>query len=364
MILSRRSLLAGAAALPVSAASSPRHLIVYRETGRFGGWPANHGIWSWGREILCGFSGAYFEKRTPDRHQYDSTKPEVPFLARSLDGGESWTIEHPSSLLPPEQGGAAVKPLGKPMDFRAPGFAMTLRFKDVHEGASRLFHSNDKGKTWHGPFEFPLFGFAGIAARTDYLVSSSREAMVFVTASKSNKREGRPVVVHTKDGGLTWNLLAHIGPEPPGFAIMPSTLRLSPSELLTAVRVKKDPENWIEQFRSGDNGRTWTSEGRIADTGAFSGNPPHLVRLRDGRLCLTYGYRSKPYSIRARISTDKGNAWSPEIVLRDDGAAWDIGYVRTAVRPDGKLVTLYYFNDAPHNERFLAATIWEPPART
>jgi hypothetical protein len=39
------------------------------ETGRFGGWPANHGIWSWGDEILVGFSAGYH------------------LFARSMDGG-------------------------------------------------------------------------------------------------------------------------------------------------------------------------------------------------------------------------------------------------------------------------------------
>jgi hypothetical protein len=32
------------------------HVTVYHRQGRFGGWPANHGIWSWGDEILVGFS--------------------------------------------------------------------------------------------------------------------------------------------------------------------------------------------------------------------------------------------------------------------------------------------------------------------
>jgi hypothetical protein len=29
-------------------------------------------------------------------------------------------------------------------------------------------------------------------------------------------------------------------------------------------------------------------------------------------------------------------------------------------RPDGKLVTVYYYNTASSGERFIAATIWEP----
>ena len=61
------------------------NVIVYKEAGRFGGWPANHGIWSWGDEILVGFSRGYY-KDLGDRHHIDREKPEEHLLARSLDG--------------------------------------------------------------------------------------------------------------------------------------------------------------------------------------------------------------------------------------------------------------------------------------
>ncbi len=75
---------------------------------------------------------------------------------------------------------------------------------------------------------------------------------------------------------------------------------------------------------------------------------------------MTYGYRAEPYSIRARLSRDEGKTWGDIVTLRDGAAAWDMGYTRSVQRPDGKIVTVYYFNDAPHNERFIAATIWDP----
>jgi len=33
-----------------------KSVVVFEQEGRFGGWPANHGIWSWGDEILVGFA--------------------------------------------------------------------------------------------------------------------------------------------------------------------------------------------------------------------------------------------------------------------------------------------------------------------
>ena len=366
--MTRRTFASLAGAPLAARAAAPRvleHVIVYKERGRFGGWPANHGIWRWGNEILVGFSAAYFMKMPADRHQVDNTKPEEPGLARSLDGGRTWSIEAPPSLLPPEHGGRPVTPLAEPMDFTAPGFAMKLRLTGIHQGPSRLWHSADKGKTWHGPYEFPLLEQRGIAARTDYLVKSRREALAFVTASKRNGREGRPLCVRTADGGLTWSIRGWIGEEPEGFSIMPSSVRLPDGRILTAVRVKQDQKtDWIDLYESPDDGVTWRYVTRpVPFTGGMSGNPPSMVRLKDGRLCITYGYRGEPYGIRAVFSADAGRAWSEPFILRADGAAWDIGYTRTVERPDGKLVTVYYFPEQQFTERIIVATIWDPGSR-
>lgn len=361
------ALLLSAAGGGAGAAQSPhvvKNVVVYKEAGRYGGWPANHGIWSWGDEILVGFSAAYYQKKPADRHQYNSAKPEEPRLARSLDGGLSWRVEAPRSLLPPEQGGAAVTPLTQPMNFEMPGFAMTLRFSDTNRGPSRLFYSTDRGKTWSGAYAFPLFGQLGIAARTDYIVNGPRDAFAFVTASKRSGKEGRPLCVRTMDGGLTWKFVSWIGPEPEGFAIMPSTVCLSAQKMITAVRVKQDPDrDWIDLYQTSDNGRHWSYLCRpIPDTGGHGGNPPSMLRLRDGRICITYGYRARPWSIRARLSEDDGKTWGSDFLLRGGAATWEIGYTRTVQRPDGKLVTVYYFPDS-ETVHIIAATIWDPGTR-
>src|SRR5215467_3060172 len=66
-----------------------RQVVVYREPGRFAGWPANHGIWCWGDEILVGFSRGYYKDRGP-YHHIDHDRPEELLLARSRDGGVTW----------------------------------------------------------------------------------------------------------------------------------------------------------------------------------------------------------------------------------------------------------------------------------
>jgi hypothetical protein len=143
---------------------------------------------------------------------------------------------------------------------------------------------------------------------------------------------------------------------------MPSAVRISDTELFAFIRCCSSdgqPERrWIEPWRSFDDGKTWALE--KANTINNYGNPPHLIVLKDGRFALTYGHRSPPRGIRARLSGDKGKTWGPEIVLRDDGDVWDLGYPRTVQRADGLIVTVYYFNDKVDPYRYVAATIWDP----
>lgn len=198
----------------------------------------------------------------------------------------------------------------------------------------------------------------GIAARTDYIVNDKHDCLFFLTAAKKNGSEGRPFCARTTNGGKTLNFISWISHEPAGFAIMPSTVRLSEATLLTAVRRREGDKRWIETYISDNNGTQWRFLNKpVADLG--EGNPPSLIKLADGRLCLTYGYRGEPYGICTQLSNDHGETWSKPFYLRDDGAGRDLGYVRTVQRPDGKIVSVYYFQDKHSPERYIAATLWE-----
>ena len=361
-----------------------RQVTLYREPGRYAGWPANYGIWAYDNEIVVGFTVGY-HKSDAGFHRRDRDKPFTGMQARSLDGGETWSVSETPCDLPGRgtlsadehveerhrlASGASFKTPQR-VDFTHPDFAMMCSRAGLTAGAYSWFYtSTDRCKSWDGPSRIPMFDYTGVAARTDYLVLNADECLLFLTASKADGEEGLIFCAHTTDGGESFSLLSQIGPEPEGFAIMPASVRLADSKILVAVRCRdasgytrpdwQERRNWIDLYASEDNGQTWNYMNQPVENTGRGGNPPTLTRLHDGRLCLIYGYRDAPHRICGKLSGDNGETWGEEIVLRDNGGDHDVGYPRTVQRPDGTVVTIYYFDEEPDGERFIEATLWKP----
>ena len=357
-----------------------QHVTVYRQTGRFAAWPANYGIWGWGDEIVVGFTVGYF-KSGQGFHSRDRGRPFVTMQARSLDGGETWTAESCPARPPAGQGlsvdehlepslqaGPALRPgaFAAParLDLTHPDFALMCARTGLRAGAVSWFYtSTDRCRSWQGPCALPSFGLPGVAARTDYQVLGPSDCLLFLTAAKRDGGEGRVFCSRSRDGLATFTFTSWIGEEPAGFAIMPASVRLPSGGLLVAVRCREERDgdrNWIDLYASNDVGDGWGLLGRPVESTGRGGNPPTLTRLTDGRIALVYGYRDAPAGLRARLSGDDGLSWCPERVLRADAGDHDIGYPRTVQRSDGTIVTVYYHNDRPDGERYIAATLWRP----
>src|SRR5699024_7452403 len=355
---------------------NPEHARVYSEEGRFAAWPANHGVWSWGNEILFGFVEADFYEKAAGLHTYDQSTARNKY-ARSLDGGRTWTIKDAHDLgqsargydheIPKPEANQPREMKEAMDDFTDPGFILTLLRENNDHGPSHFYYSNNKGTSWKGPFRFPNLGTAGIATRTDYIVNGEQNLGVFLTVAKSNKEEGRVAYARTTDSGLNWEIVSWIGEEPGGFDIMPSSIRVSETDIYTTIR-SRTPKglDLITAYLSTDNGKTWKKMPTpVHDTGR-GGSPPALLQLEDGRLALAYIYRSEHGSrVNIRLSEDNGQSWSDEIMLRGgDGASRDVGYPRMVQRPDGKLLIIYYWNHALLEDatpyRYIAATIVDP----
>ncbi len=363
-----------------------RQATIFRELGRFAGWPANYGMWHWGAEILVGFTvGAH--KSAKRGHAIDRSQPIINMQARSLDRGATWQLEAfhgdrpggrglsadehlaPGLRLAEVMSGASASRPPQPLNFQRPDSALMLARTGLARGVFSFFYqSTDRGRSWDGPYQLPLFGSQGIAARSNYIIQSEHSALFFLTANKADGAEGKVICVGTDDGCQSFQLLAEIGGEPPGkgdFAIMPAGLKLTSGSLLCARRCRQGTSgsSWIDLYASDDNGQSWRYLNRPVEfqRQGHSGNPPCLKQLADGRLLLLYGNRDT-FSICGRISADGGFSWSGEIVLRAGGANGDMGYPRAAVFDDNSALVAYYINDRPDGdgERFIEATIWQP----
>ena len=104
-----------------------------------------------------------------------------------------------------------------------------------------------------------------------------------------------------------------------------------------------------------DSGLSWTPPRR---TGLL-GQPGSIIRMANGVLLCTYGYRRKPFGVRCAVSKDGGTSWTgnQEIVIRDDCPTWDCGYPFSIELDPGHIFTVYYFMD-DEGTRFIAGTHW------
>jgi len=149
-------------------------------------------------------------------------------------------------------------------------------------------------------------------------------------------------VCESKDDGLSWQWLADI-PTRNGDDAAKSYHELHAVEaadgtLIAQIRNHSEAnKGWTLQTESADSGKTWSEPHPIC-----YGLPSHLLRLRDGRLIMSYGHRRPPFGNQTRLSTDNGKTWGEAIILSGDGKGGDLGYPSTVELADGTLLTVWY----------------------
>ncbi len=149
-------------------------------------------------------------------------------------------------------------------------------------------------------------------------------------------------VCESRDDGQTWSWLAKIPTRPGDQSAAYHELHAVEANngtLICHIRNEnKNQENETLQSESSDGGKTWT----IPKSIGVWGLPSHLLKLRDGRLLMTYGHRRAPLGNQARVSDDHGKTWSPPILISSDGVSGDLGYPSTVECDDGTMVTVWY----------------------
>ncbi len=197
-----------------------------------------------------------------------------------------------------------------------------------------MLRSTDGGVTWSARYPSIVNSPHGPTQLKDgRLLYAGKELWT------GRKRTG---VCESSDDGQTWKWLAEIPVRPGDDAAQYHELHaVETADGRVVVHVRnhnRENNNETLQTESSDGGRTWTVPHAIGVWGL----PSFLLRLRDGRLLMSYGYRRAPFGNQARLSADHGRTWSEPLTISADGTSGDLGYPSTVELADGALLTVWY----------------------
>lgn len=286
-------------------------------------------------------------------------------LSRSTDGGRGW-LPRVTAVDRAE------------IDDRDPAIFQMSDGTAILTSADYLCVSKDNGFTWGEPRSTPVFGPRGAVEDEDgHIVYGGLRRCVQKELTEIGGRVVRLQANETyrsRDKGISWEsagvaaytvyapgVLDFIWYDEPFMCVIPRRY------WIFAARVELD--GFARIIRSSDRGATWEP---VITTPVW-GYPQHLLPLRDGRLLMSYGYRRRPYGVRACLSGDGGKTWelANEVVLRMDGGNpegrrgkvgdTDLGYPASIELDGGTIFTVYYHNSGGSN-CYIAGTFWRPPA--
>jgi Neuraminidase (sialidase) len=237
------------------------------------------------------------------------------------------------------------------------------RWKAAHEKLSDaerqaqlgewVLRSTDGGETWSKPIPTVVNSPHGpIQLKDGRLLYAGKQLWT------GDKKIG---VAESKDDGLTWQWLAEIPTRPGDSAVRGyhelHAIEAADGTLIAQIRNHNEASKGETlQSESKDGGKTWSEPHSIGVWGL----PSHLLRLRDGRLVMTYGHRRKPFGNQARISTDNGKTWGAAMILSGDGIGGDLGDPSTVELPDGTLLTVWYETMKEPKLAVLRQATWRP----
>lgn len=213
-----------------------------------------------------------------------------------------------------------------------------------------MLRSTDGGVTWSARYPSIVNSPHGPIQLADgRLLYAGKELWT------GQKRTG---VCESSDDGQTWKWLAEIptrlGDKAEAYHEL-HAVEAADGRVIVHVR-NHNPANDNEtlQSESTDDGKTWSVPRAIGVWGL----PSHLLRLRDGRLLMTYGHRRAPLGNQTRVSSDGGRTWSEPLIISGDATSGDLGYPSTVELADGMLLTVWYETMASSPRAVLRQARW------
>jgi sialidase-1 len=226
--------------------------------------------------------------------------------------------------------------------------------------------STDNGHTWSNPNFIDTKGmpFTNIEGPTDAPIEMPDGSILMAVIGYGINGDAKniaSVMLRSTDKSQTWKYHSTIASDPGGKLggfVEPGIVRTKSGRIVAGLR-NHGPDNAVYTTYSDDGGKNWAA---IQKT-AMYGHPVDLIQLADGRLMATYGIRPQhaiPGGVRACFSHDDGKSWDihTEVQLRNDFLNWDVGYPESLELPDGRVLTVYYYN--LFGRYFLGGTYWKP----
>jgi sialidase-1 len=367
-----------------TAADAParkiRDVVIYQEPKFYAAFPSI--VRRPDGELLVAFRRAPSRIALLEKNEGHTDPNSYLVTVRSRDAGESWTKE-PDLLYAHSLGGSQDPCLLQLKDgtllcasygwaFLQPAAAAALK-KPIFETkpgvvflGGYLVRSGDGGKSWQGPIYPPHiapelkldpYGKPLPAYNRGALYEGAKGRIFWVVAANDSPamRKNSNHLLVSDDKGLTWTYSAPVAVDEKVTFNEASAYETPKGDIIAFMRTA----NFEDQAciaRSTDGGKTfqpWQGMG-------FKGHPLQATRLPDQRVLLVYGYRHKPYGIRARILNAECTdfATAQEIVLREDGGTTDLGYPWSVVL-DGKRVLVVYYYNVANGPRHIAGTFLE-----
>lgn len=346
--------------------------VICKQDGRYIGWPTVAKTAD--GELLVVFSGDRDEHVCP----YGKT-----YLVRSRDHGETWSQPQLINNTPLDDRDAGTVVLKSGVIvitwFTSLAFEVdeyhTWISKDISDGwkeASRKISNKDRakwlgswsrrsedgGKTWSEPIINVVSTPHGPIQLSDGRLLYMGTLMPF-----TSQRIGVEV---SRDEGKTWEVIGEVPrvEEPIRREVEmcePHVCETSDGRIIGIIRKNCEVEKrGMYQTESTDGGYTWSEPKEILKDGQpIKGYPPHLLKLKDGRVLLSYGYRLEPYGEKACLSSDDGKTWDVENeIMISEAPNGDLGYPSSVELDDGEIFTVYYQVDKAGEMPCLMGTIW------
>ncbi|MDO4488204.1 MAG: sialidase family protein [Eubacteriales bacterium] len=228
---------------------------------------------------------------------------------------------------------------------------------DCFEYGAACSISDDNGKTWQHMTPIIMDGWQGKGAvRGNITELPDGTLLLPLYGAKSITELSRAVLMRSTDRGETWeeySLMAFDEECKKNF-LEPNMYRTESGRLIGLYRTQTDylapgvdfEETYLNLHISisEDDGKTFGEVIEIPN--CWCSSPVHALRLKSGKVLLTYGYRREPFGIRARLCnaelTDIAEA--EEIIITEGAINGDLGYPCSLQLADGEILVSYYIS--------------------